>query len=484
MNRILPPALLFLISACGAGHGLTGKQVEISVDLPQSPAAYQSQTAASAPLLSNWLEQFDDPRLIEIVKEALKANPNILASEAQVRAAQQVARSVFGRSLPSANFTFNNGYSTNFTSQALGGGIVVDGRFAQPSFSNGLQLAWELDLWGRVKAGNLAAKADYIATEADFHAAQLSIGGQAAIAWINLNAALEQVRVAVETVKARQSVVDLTERRYARGLSTALDLRTARTQLATSEAFLAAQTQLKNEAARGLEILLGRYPANEIEAPSRIPALGPVQVSGSPVDLLTKRPDIAAIEARLEAAGWRAEVARLAIFPAFNLSSNISNSSSIDFPDIFDPQRLSANIFSSLTQAVWAGGAIKADRETALANAEVLAANYANTALTAWREVEDALDADRLIALQVDAQKRALEEAILAEDLARRQYQNGLINIFELIISQTTRLTSESSLVQASTARAINRVNYHMALGGGFTPSSTVSSVDPESIAP
>lgn len=462
---------VLLLPACAVGHGLTGEPVNVTPVLPEVPATYQAKTVAEAPLLSNWLEQFDDPRLIEMVNEALVANPTILASEATARASRENAKATFGRSLPSVGFNFNNGFSSNFSSTALGGGVVVDGRFSQPSFANAFQISWEVDLWGRVRAGNQAAKADYIATQADLNAAQLSLASQVAIAWINLNSVLELERIAIETVGARKSVVDLTERRYGRGLSTALDVRTARSQLATAEAQVASQTQTKNEAIRGLEILLGRYPATALDAPAIIPALDAIQNPGNPEDLLTRRPDIAAVEARLEAAGFRAEVARLAIFPALNLTSGISNNSSIEFPDIFDPQRISANIFASLTQSVWNGGAIKADKRAALANAEVFAANYTSTALTAWREVEDALDADRLLAEQEAAQGRALEESALAEDLATRQYQNGLVDIFNLLTSQTTRLTAESSLVQAKALRAINRVNYHLALGGGFTSS-------------
>lgn len=471
MERFVPVLTSLALSACAAGHGLTGTPVNVEPILPATPANYQAITVAEAPLLSNWLDQFDDPRLIEIVEEALHANPNILSNEALIRAAEQNARAIFGRSLPSVGFNFNNGFSTTFSSQALGGGVVVDGRFDQPSFANAFQISWELDLWGRVRATNQAARADYIATQADLNAAQLSLASQVAVAWINLNAALNQERIGLETVTSRKNVVDLTERRFGRGLSTALDVRTARSQLATAEAQLAAQNQTRNEATRALEVLLGRYPATELEAPAVLPTLVPIQSPGNPGDLLARRPDIAAIEARLEAAGLRAEAARLAIFPSLNVTSNISNSSSIEFPDVFDPQRISANIFASLTQSVWNGGAIKADKRAALANAEAIAHNYTTTALTAWREVEDALDADRLLAKQEDAQRIALEEATLAEDIATRQYQNGLVTIFNLLTSQTNRLNAEASLVQAQAARAVNRVNYHMALGGGFTSS-------------
>lgn len=484
MSRNLAYLALFAVSACGAGHGLTGKAVDVQPILPVTPGTFQARDVADMPVLKNWVEQFDDPKMMDVIHEALEANPSIQASEATARAARHNARAVFGRSLPSVNYNFDNNYSSNFSSRALGGGVVVDGRFSQPGFDQAFQFNWELDLWGRVRADNQAARADFVATEADLAGAQLSIAAQAAIAWINLNAAMEQERVARETYDARESTVELTERRYSRGLSTALDVRTARTQLATAEAQISAEIQTRNEAARQLEVLLGRYPANEIAAPSRVPTLATITSPGSPGDLLVRRPDIAASEARLEAAGLRAEAARLAIFPSLNARSRINNSSGIEFTDIFDPQRISANILASLTQSVWAGGSIKADKRAALARAESAAADYTGTVLTAWREVEDALDADALLAEQEDAQIRALEEARLSEDLATRQYRNGLVSIFNLLNTQTTRLTSEANVIRAGAARAVNRVNYHMALGGGVPPRAEIAPTPNESIAP
>ena len=483
MNRSLVYVSLLSLSACAAGHGLTGAPVQVEATLPNVPAEFKAKTVAEAPAISNWMSQFEDERMIAVVDEALAANPDILASEATARAARENARAIFGRSLPSVNYSFDNSYATQFSSQALGGGVVVDGRFNQPSFRQAFQFSWELDLWGRVRASNQAAQADFIASEADLAGAQLSIAGQAATAWINLNSAMEQERIARLTFDARKSTVDLTERRFGRGLSTALDVRTARTQMAAAEAQIAAQVRTRNDAARQLEVLLGRYPANEIEAPSELPMLGDISTPGDPMSILTRRPDIAASEARLEAAGLRAEAARLAIFPALRATSNVSNSSSIEFADIVDPGRISANILASLTQTVWAGGSVKADRKAALANAEAAAARYTNVVLIAWREVEDALDADRLLAVQEDAQRRALEEAQFAEELATRQYQNGLVSIFNLIQAQTTRLNSEANVVQIGAARAINRVNYHMALGGGASNAAALAQTNTESSA-
>ncbi|MEL7128663.1 MAG: efflux transporter outer membrane subunit [Pseudomonadota bacterium] len=458
---------LIMLSGCTTiENTLVGPPADITPDLPEIPSEWVKAGVVGEVPVGNWLEVFDDPMMIALVNEAMESNPTIRASEARVRAAKQQARAVFGRSLPSASYSFDNGYSTVVNSQTLGGGVVVDGRFSQPSYRQSLDLAWELDLWGRVRAENQAARTDFFATEADLAAAQLSLGGQTATAWIDLNAALEQVRIARETFDANKRIVELTERRFERGLSTALDVRTARTQLATSEAQIAAQEQIRANAVRRLEVLLGRYPSAELEAPSVLPTLDPIESSGNPLLLLTRRPDIAAAEARVEAAGLRAEQARLGILPAFRASGSVFNSSSIEFGDIFDIDRISANVFGSLTQTIWAGGALRAEKRAAVANAEALAADYTNTVLTAWREVEDALDADVFLETQLNAQIRALEEARLAEELATRQYQNGLVSIFNLIQSQITRFGSEASAISAAQARANNRINYYMALGG------------------
>ncbi len=458
---------IFSLQACSVGHGLTGERVEVEANLPLVPQAYTVQPVSQTPELANWLSQFDDSRMLTIVDEALMASPTIIASEATARAARENARALSGRSLPSVTYNFNNSYSTTVRSTTIGEGIVVDGRFSQPDYSQSFQLNWELDLWGRVRANIDAAEASYQASQADLAAARLSIAGQAATAWVNLNNAMEQERIARLTFDARKNTLDLTERRFSRGLSTALDVRTARTQLASAEAQIFNRLQSRNSAARQLEVFLGRYPANEIDAPSRLPVLTDIAMPGDPSLLLTRRPDIAASEARLEAAGLTAEAARLAIFPSLRASSSISNSSSIKFTDIFDPQRISANILASLSQSVWQGGALRADRKAAVARAEVAAANYTNTVLTAWREVEDALDADILLREQEMAQERALEEAHKAEDLALRQYQRGLVSIFNLIQAQTTRLNSEANVIQIRASRVVNRINYHLALGGG-----------------
>ncbi|PHR77476.1 TolC family protein, partial [Henriciella sp.] len=309
------------------------------------------------------------------------------------------------------------------------------------------------------------AEADLAASEADLASARLSLAAQTAIAWTDLNEALAQERVAVQTYEARDRIVTLTERRFARGLSTALDVRTARSARATAEAAIAARRQASGNATRRLEILLGRYPANEIEAPADLPELAPIRAAGTPTMLLSRRPDIAASEARLVAAGLRAEQARLALLPSLTLTGSLA-ANETELADLIDPVRIAANAIAGLSQPVFNGGALKADRDAAIAQAERALALYAGDVLTAWREVEDTLAADEFLADQVDAQRRALDEAIEAEELATRQYSSGLVSIFNLIDAQTRRLNAESNLIAARSARVSNRISFHLAIGG------------------
>lgn len=439
---------------------LGGEPVAIFPVAPDAPQTWQSSGVSGEVPQTDWLAQFDDATLVELVNEALAANPSIRSQYYAVQATRSQARSTYGRTLPNLSASATAGGTSSYIES-------LDTRTDNPTYGVGLSLDWELDLWGRLRAGINAAEADLIAGEADLASARLALAAQTASAWFDLNEALAQERVAVETFEARTRALELTERRLSRGLSSALDVRTARTTQASAEASIAGRRQASGNAIRRLEILLGRYPATELEAFADLPQLTPIPPAGNPTLLLTRRPDIAAAEARVTAAGLRAEQARLAMLPSLRITGSASTTET-DFADALNPTRVAARLVAGLAAPIFNGGSLDADRDAVVATARAAVENYAATTLTAWREVEDALAADSLLAQQEDAQLRALEEARLAEELATRQYTNGLVSIFNLIDSQTRRLTAESNVIAARSARASNRVSFHLALGGGL----------------
>lgn len=455
--RICGPLLgtLFLVASCA------GQPDSYPALAPAPPQNWASAEVSAEMPDNNWLDVFGDPTISDLVREALAANPSLRSQAFTVAATQAQARATYGRSLPNVSIGGSAGLTS--TPVEIAGDI---NRLDSETFGLDASLSWEADLWGRVDAQIDAARADLVASQEDFRAARLSLAGQTVIAWFDLSDAIAQQRVAAETVTARERALELTERRFSRGLSTALDVRTARSSLASAEASVAAREQATGNAIRRLEILLGRYPSGLIEVETPLPLLPTIAPGGAPADVLVRRPDVAASEARLVAAGFRAEQARLSLFPSISITARASSSEDA-IGDALDPARLAAQLISNLSAPVFTGGALRAEREAAQARAESAAENYVSTVLTAWNEVEDTLAADGFLAVQETAQTRALEEARLAEELGERQYANGLISIFNLIDLQTRRLTAESSVISARSARASNRVRYHLALGGG-----------------
>ena len=429
-----------IVAACASSPAsigrLAGQPVEFFAETVDAPAEWAARGVAGVAPQGDWLSQFNDPLMVGLVNEALTNSPTLESRAALVRASEAATRIARSQRRPSVSGSVSAG--VNSSSATFAG---TTDRSTDGIYGVGLDASWELDLWNRLGSG--------------------------------IGAALAQERVAAKTVEARDRVRTLTERRFQRGLADALDVRTARSTLAQAEASMAAQRQFTGESARRLETLVGRYPNAELQAPAEIPMLEAIVPEGNPALLLSRRPDIAGAEARVVAAGLRAEQARLAMLPSLRLTAS-AGTNTTDFADAFDPERIAANLIASLVQPLFTGGQLDAQRDSAVAQAEAAVANYAATALDAWREVENALAADTFLASQEDAQARALEEARLAEDLAERQYTSGTITIFNLIDAQTRRLTAESQLVTARASRATNRISYHLALGGGL-PTGTAS---------
>jgi NodT family efflux transporter outer membrane factor (OMF) lipoprotein len=449
-----------ILAACASSPAsvtrMAGGKVAFFAAAPDAPATWAANGVTGTAPQGNWIAQFNDPRMQILIEEALTANPSLEARAAAVRSSAASTRLARSAGRPSLNATASAGGTSN---------RILSSRVTDPTFGLGLDASWELDLWNRIGSAINEADAELLASEADLEAAELSIAAQTAISWINLNAALAQQRVAVQTYEARNRLSILTERRFQSGLATALDVRTARSELAGAEASIANRQQASGEAARRLELLLGRYPSAELEAPAELPILTEISVMGNPALLLSRRPDIAAQEARIVAAGLRAEQARLAMLPSLRLTASASTTED-NLTDVFDPKQIAARAIASLVQPLFTGGQLDAQRDAAIANAEFAVANYASAVLTAWREVEDALAADTFLARQEDAQLRALDEARFAEELAERSYASGTTTIFDLLNAQTRRLNAESQVIFARTSRATNRISYYLSLGG------------------
>lgn len=454
-------ALAILASGCASmgGSDLTSDVNLSTTNIPDEWAVSLPDT----PSQSDWLSQFNSTEMNALISEAVQANPNLLASRARAAADFANSRAARGSRLPDLSLTSN-------------GGRVGLNQTPIDSYSLNLTTSWEVDIWGQVSKRISAADADFQASEAELEDLKLSIAGRTASAWINLSNAIAQHKLAQDDLAARARSRELTERRVATGLSTTLDVRLSRSAEASAKSSIARTSLDIENAARNLEVLLGRYPAAEIEAPSVPPVLGPMAGDDiSPVELLARRPDVAAAEARMAAAGLRADLARIAMRPSLSLSAagNINNTQNIE--DLLDVDLLAGRVLANLTAPIFTGGRLANQAKAARLNAEAAVANYASVVLAAWQEVENARAADLSLEQQEIALQIAMKEAEAAEVIAERQYQQGLISIFDLINAQTRKISANSQLHAATASRAVNRINYHLALGGGNAPAIDAS---------
>lgn len=448
-SLLLSVTALALASCVSTGPGLRGSDA-----LPSSPMVWASGGDADTTRIDNWVATFNDARLAALINEAVVENPGILSAEARIRAARASARAANAGRLPSVNADL--GITQRETDPA-----------STTSYGAGIGVSWEADLWGRLAARAQAGVLEYQATDADYDGARLSVAGQVARAWFLLVEARLQTDLAERDVQAKERSLGLIERRFGAGVSRSSDVRTFRSALASSQAVLASRQRAQASAARSLEILLGRYPAGAIEHNADLPEFDALAGIGAPGELLVRRPDLRAAEARLQAVGLQAEIARDALLPSLTLRGTLDTGGT-DPADIFDIDTYIATAIGSLTAPIFNGGALRAERDRAEAAAEAQLAAYATTVLSAWREAEDAIYADGILAARVEALRDAYEQAAAAEELVIRQYGSGLATVFELLDAQSRRFASEGQYIAARRERATNRVDIYLAIGGSF----------------
>ena len=468
----------------------TVDQELLTAQLPDQPAVWAADANVGDALTGDWVAAFDDPALTEIISEALAQNNDLRAAAANLTQARSRARISRADLLPTvgANFSASrNAIVTNPTSAAeagSGGGgsgapVDADKRLWINNYSLGGQVRWEIDVWGRLLDETRASYKDAAAAYADLAGAELSIAARTAQAWFALIEARQQRELAERDVTARESNLRVTDRRYERGVASSLDVRLSRSALGSSQANLALRQRLESEASRSLEVLLGRYPSAELEATDALPLLPALDGAGAPGDILARRPDLVAAEARMDAAGLRSRVARKDLLPQFTLTSQVGTSGP-SFADLIDARRLAGNLIGGVMQPLFQGGRLLANSKRARAAAEASVYNYVQTVLGAYEEAENAIAAETLLAAREDALRLAYEEAAAAEELTERRYSSGAATIFNLLDAQTRRISAESQYIQAKQQRVSNRVQLYLAIGGDFLTAERLALLGPD----
>jgi NodT family efflux transporter outer membrane factor (OMF) lipoprotein len=461
MNRarlVLVLLSCFAVMGCASAPGRIHPDTGIEV-----PSAWTAPTETNALMGADWWRDFADPHLEALVAEALANNLDLQAASARLDFAAATARIAGADLKPSIGLGIDAGRQ-QFNPAALG---FTGGSRTFTTYGISLDTQWEVDLWGRIRAGTAAALADFQATEADLEAARLSIAGQAAKAWFGLTEARLQVELAERTVETFQSTVERVRSRFESGLRPSLDLRLALSDLSTGEALLEQRRGELDRAARQFEILLGRYPAAETAGSADLPAVPAAIPDTLPAELISRRPDLAAAERRLAAADARIAQARRALYPSFSLTAR-GGTLSTDLGDLIDGDFRVWDLMGKLLQPIFQGGRLRAGVDRSEADSDRALAEFAGSVLNALGEVESTLAAEVYLKSRQEDLARAVRQAEAALVLAQDRYDAGLESLITVLESQRRTINRQAELLQVRRLRIEARIDLYLALGGGF----------------
>ena len=477
MRTLLPLVAALALLSCASVPKIQHPDIDV-----QPPLAWTADPAsADAPALADaldaaWWQTFATPRLDELITEALEHNRDLQAAAARLQMAQAQARIAGAPLQPQATATASGSRrKQNFIGLPIPGGGAASS--TSDNFGVNLNLSWEIDLWGRLRASHAASLADLQAAGADLAGARLSLATQTARAFFAATEAGRQVELAQATVDNYRLSTEQIYSRYQRGLRSSLDLRLGRASLASAEALLQQRRQQFDRSLRQLQLLLGHYPSADLEIPADLPAIpAPIPVH-LPADLVSRRPDLVAAERRLAASDRRLAEARSALYPRISLTAS-SGRSSEELKDLLDGDFGVWSLLANITQPLLQGGRLRAGVDLASAGEEQALALYAGSVLRAYSEVESALAGERFLAAQETALLTATQEALAARQLAEERYAKGLADLITMLEAQRRAFDAQSRLLTVRRQRLDARLDLHLALGGGFSSIPLIRSAD------
>jgi len=436
---------------------------DLDIDTPQNWISEKEKSEGS---LSEWWTAFNDPGLNKAVEKALRKNYSLKSAAARVDAALALARIAGADLYPQLGL----GLSGSRRKQNFVGFPFGESQEGVPSvtsnlFGVSLNVSWEIDLWGRIRAGKSAATADFEATAADYMGFQLSLIGQTAKAWFAAVEAEQQVRLSEATLENYRTTNRQVHRRYRLGLRPSLDVRLSESNVADAEALLFQKKNQLQSILRQLETIIGRYPSGNIKLSAAMsPELKPVP-AGLPADIIKKRPDLIAAEKRLASSYVRVIESKKALYPRLSLTAS-GGTSTNELKSLLNGDFSVWNLIGNLLQPIFQGGRLRAGVDLAEARKLESLALYAQSVLNAYAEVETALEAEGLLAEREKALQTAVDQAMAARDLAQTRYARGLTDLIEVLESQRLAFLSQSQLLIVKRQRLDNRIDLYLALGG------------------
>jgi NodT family efflux transporter outer membrane factor (OMF) lipoprotein len=466
---------LVLLSGCMVGPNYTRPSVPMAPAFKEAPPAsfkeddgWKVSQPSDAQLKGNWWELFGDPQLNALEAKVDGANQTLKMADANFRAAR--ANIGYYRAAEAPTIGVAPGISAvrdSANQPYLSKTIVNNG---EGNFTLPLELDYEIDLWGRIHRQVTAAREQAQASAADLANTRLSLHAELALDYMEVRSADAQLQLLKDTVKAYTDAVNLTSDRFEGGVSPLSDLSQARTQLDSARVLETDISVTRAQYEHAIAILIGVPPAQFTLAPTPLNLNPPKMpdVPGSlPSQLLERRPDIALSERQMAAANEQIGIAQAAFYPTLSLSAvaGLQGTSALNW--FTWPSRFWA-VGPTFSETLFDAGRRRAVKTVASANYDAAVANYRQTTLTAFQQVEDNLAVLRLLELEAQQQHASTDSAEQSLDLSQTRYEGGADTYLQVITWQTAALNNERNDIDIMRRRMEASVVLIKALGGGW----------------
>ena len=487
VSRVVLSAAPIAAAGCMVGPNYEPPQTELpaayreAADGPAQPTSF----AATGPTEIRWWRELGDPRLTELVEKAVTANYGVAVSEARLRearAARQVAQSLLypQLSIGASALRFRG-------SEAA---IQLPGLDLEDSlFQIGFDASWVVDVFGGTRRGVESARANEQAVAADRRAVVLMVAAETARAYLELRGVQRQLQIELDILEQQQKTLNVTEDRLRSGLASELEVLRARTEVEATAAEVPPLQQASRQYIHLISTLLGLEPTAlsvELEPPAPIPAV-PEQIAvGIPSDLLRRRPDIQGAERQLAAATARVGVATAQLFPQLVLGGS-AGLQSRDTSDLFNGNSNPSSDFylagPVINWTLFDAGRRKAGIRFAEAQVDAVKAAYQDAVLRAFREVESSLVAVDRARARVSDLKRLSATARQSAEIARRDYERGILDQLTVLDAQRQSNRADLLLSHGEVSLVVNVVTLYKALGGGWEVAEPSPETEPDGVS-
>jgi NodT family efflux transporter outer membrane factor (OMF) lipoprotein len=464
---VLPAIALLQICGCTVGPNYKRPAAEVPTAYKELGNWKQAQPNDQN-LGGNWWEMFQDPQLNALELQVNVSNQNLKAAEAQYTQARALLR--YNRAAYFPTLSAGANASRNKISNNRPPSLTTNGR-TYNDYQIPFELSYEVDVWGRIRRTVESYREQAQASAADLATVNLSMHAQVALFYFQARVLDAEEQLLNSTVTQYEQALELIQNRYAGGIASDLEVQQATTQLETTRAQAIDVGVARAQFEHAVAILIGKPPADFSLAALPLATPPPPIPAGLPSELLERRPDIAAAERRMASANAQIGVAKAAYYPAISLGASGGFESGVITTLISGPSALwSAG--GSAVAPIFDAGRRRANMDQAIAAYDQNVANYRETVLTGFQQVEDNLAALRILENEAQVQERAVVAAQKYLELANTRYTGGVTSYLEVTTAQSAALSDELTAVNILGRRMVDAVTLVQALGGGWDRSS------------